>query len=474
MMQDLRVALIAGSMSNFSDEGPAVYRLHQEDLRSLAPTLGVELQVYDEIITTEQAAMEIRKDLDRKDFDLVLLFHPTYIVGDLVFELLKSNIPIGLWAVEEPTRDGPLPLASLVCLNQNISIAHHCFGDRGKRVKWFFGGVNSQYFRPRFEITVKALRAVRELRDAKVAQIGKIADGFRNMYYDERAIHRALGVDVVRGIEIEDVLAAAAKVDNALVEAETARIYASCSAVRVDTAKITDSVRIYLAVAALCREHGFKALAFSCWPKLGAMKNMTACLSDALLDSAGIPTACEGDLLSAISMLVLTTLSGKPVAVMDLPAFDTEDDSLLLWHCGSAPFEMASDAGVACRHHYRSEFADEPDFVKLGPIMDLMYDPGDVTVFRLTGEGDRFYYFTGQMTDAAKPSWYGSRGWVSGLKLYGQPIRSADLMNTLFVNGVQHHYPMVLQDVGKYLEEFAYWLGLEKIRRTDYQDYLQV
>jgi L-fucose isomerase-like protein len=459
-------------MPNFSDEGPLIYRQCQEDLQALADRIGVDLTVYNEIILTEQAAMQVRKDIDRQDFDLVLLFHPTYIAGDLVFELLKTEVPVGLWAIEEPARDGPLPLASLVCLNQNISIAHHCFSDRGRRVKWFFGDVSSKTFKPRFEITAKALCAVRELRDAKVAQIGKIADGFRNMYYDERAIYQTLGVDVVRGIEIEDVLAEAAKVDKALVEAEAKRIYTGCSAIRVDDAKITDSVRIYLAVAALCREHDFKALAFSCWPKLGALKNMTACLSDALLDSIGIPAACEGDLLSAISMLVLTTLSGEPTAVMDLPAFDPEDDSLLLWHCGSAPFEMANEMGVACRHHYRSEFADEPDFEKLGPIMDLVYRSGDVTVFRLTGESDRFYYFTGHVMDTDKPSWYGSRGWVNGLKLYGESVSALDLMNTLFVNGAQHHYPMVLQDVSPYLEEFAYWLGLERIPRTDYQDYL--
>ena len=473
-MENLRVALVAASMPNFSDDGPLIYRRHQQDLRGLAGTLGLDIEVYDEIIMTEQAAAEVRRDLDRRDFDLVLLFHPTYIIGDLVFELLKVRAPVGLWAVEEPTLDGPLPLASLVCLNQNISIAHHCFGDHGRKVKWFFGGVTSRYFGPRFEITVKALRAVRELRDAKVAQIGKIADGFRNMYYDERAIYCTLGVDVVSGIEIEDILAEAADVDDALVRAETERVRAACSAIRVDEVKIVESVRNYLAVAALCRRHGFKAVAFSCWPKLGAMMNLTGCLSDSLLDSIGIPAACEGDMLSAISMLVLATLSGEPTAVMDMPGFGVESDSLLLWHCGSAPFEMANQAGVACRHHYRSEFADEPEFEKLGPVTDLIYKPGDVTVFRLTGESDRFYYFTGRTTDNGKPSWYGSRGWITDLKLYGKPIGVMDLLNTLLASGVQHHYPMVLKDVGKYLEEFAYWLGLERVKPITYQDYLYV
>jgi hypothetical protein len=461
-------------MPNFSDQGPVLYRQYQADLHALASKLGVSVTVYDELIVTEQRAMEVRKELDMGDFDLILLFHATYIIGDVVFELLKARAPMGLWALEEPQKSGPLPLASLACLNQNTSIASHFFGPGGRKVKWFFGSVAGRYFRPRFAITVAALRAVRELRDARVGQVGQIAPGFRGMYYDERAIYAALGVDVVRGIEVEDVLAEAARVDEGLVRTEVGRIKSLCAAGRVSEDKIIESARIYLALRDLCQRNNLKAVAFSCWPKLIASRNLIPCLANGLLDSAGIPVGCEGDVLSTISMLILSSLSGQPVAVMDMPAFDTEDDSLLLWHCGSAPPEMADGRGVVCRHHYRAEFAEQPDFEKLGPVMDLVYRPSDVTVFRLTGEGDRFYYFTGRISDKEKPSWQGSRGWTGELRLYGERISSIDLMNTVLVNGIQHHYPMVLQNIGPSIEEFAYWIGLKKVARVEYRDYLSV
>ena len=122
--------------------------------------------------------------------------------------------------------------------------------------------------------------------------------------------------------------------------------------------------------------------------------------------------------------------------------------------------------------HY---FADYAESVKnCGPITDVIFKEGDVTVFRLVKESGHFYYFTGKFFDENKPSFHGSRGWVNDLRLYTEPIKSMDLANTLLANGLPHHFPMVMGHIGKYLEEFAYWLDLKKITRKDYQDYLYI
>jgi len=473
-MEKIKVAVVAGAMKMYPDEGLKIYSKCQKDLQRLSKELDFGLTVYKELIIEEKKAMGIRRDIDSKDFDFVILLHPTYITGDVVFELMKTKAYFGLWAVEEPTKEGPLTLTSFVCLIQNTSIAGHCFKESKKKFKWFFGDVESKYFKPRFKITIKALTAIKNLKDAKIAQIGKIAEGHRDNYYDEREIYKNLGVDVIRGIEVEDILAEAEKVDEELIRKEVDKIYSTCSEIRVKDIKIIDSVKIYLATKRMCEENNFKAIAFSCWPKLWDFNNVTACLSNSLLDSIGIPAACEGDILSAISMLILNILSGKPSAVMDFPVFDDEDDSILMWHCGSAPFEMADSRGVICRNHYRAEFAEKPEFRDLGPITDIIYLNSDITIFRLTGESEYFYYFTGKTFNEGKKSWNGSRGWVGNLKLYDKPIKAIDLVNTILLNSIQHHFPIVLKDIGKYIKEFAYWLGLKKVKRIDYEDGLDI
>ena len=246
----------------------------------------------------------------------------------------------------------------------------------------------------------------------------------------------------------------------------------NCTISRIAEEKIVDSVKIYLAVKKVCEKENYDAVAFSCHPKLISIKEMVGCLINSRLNSTGIVAGCEADVLSTISMLILKFITKKVVAVMDLPKFDESDDSLLLWHCGSAPIEMANNGGVILDKHY---FADHVDDIKnCGPVTDLIFKEGDVTVFRLVKESKHFYYFTGKFFNEGKKSFNGSRGWINNLKLYGEPIKSMDLVNTMLVNGLPLHFPFVMGNVGKYLEEFSYWLDIKKIKRVDYRDYLYI
>ncbi len=473
-MEKLNVALVAGTMQMYPGVAESIYSKHQKDLLDLSKELGFNLKIYKELLTTEKRAKEIRKDIDSKDIDFIIIFHPTYISGDIIFELMKTKADIGLWAIEEPDEEGPISLTSFVCLMQNSAIAGHCFKKDKKRFKWFFGNRKGKYFKPRFEITIKVLTAIKNIKNSKVAQIGEIARGHRDSYYDERTIYENLGVEVVRGTEIEDIIDMAKKMKGKAVDREVENIRSLCSKIRVDDSKIINSAKTFLAVKKICEEKGFHAVGFSCWPKIWEFDNLAACLSISLLNSAGIPASCEGDVLSAISMLIMKYLSGEATALMDFPKFDDTDDSLLLWHCGSAPVEMSDQEGVSCDQHFRGAFEDKGEFADLAPVTDMVFKESDITVFRLSGEGDEFYYFTGKTFNDGKKSWVGSRGWVKNLRLYNEKIKVIDLVNTILLNSIHHHFPIVLKDISKYLKEFAYWMDLKKISRIDYDDSMDV
>ena len=76
--------------------------------------------------------------------------------------------------------------------------------------------------------------------------------------------------------------------------------------------------------------------------------------------------------------------------------------------------------------------------------------------------------------ERGKKTFDGSRGWVSDLKLYDKSIEVLDLINTMLVQGLPHHYPMVLQNAGGLVEELAFWLGLKKISPVPYRDYMYI
>jgi L-fucose isomerase-like protein len=417
-------------------------------------------------------AESVRKELDDKNIDFCLLFHPSYIIGDFVFEIMKARANFGLWAIDELREDGPMPLASLVNLSQNAGIAKNNFAGNPKKIKWFFGSADSKYFKPRFEITVKALRAIKSLENARVAQIGKLADGHINHIVDTKEIYKNLKVNVSRDFEVEDIMALGEKISPAEVDAEYKKLMSAVKIGKASEEKIRYSVQMFLAINKVAKENDYSAIAFSCWPKLMPKKEMVGCLVNSMLNSIGLPGGCEADVLSTISMMVLSSMTNKPVATMDLPKFDEKDDSLLLWHCGSAPKEMANSRGCICDKHYFAEY--DETIQNCAPITDIIFRKSDVTVFRFFNDASSFYYFTGRFFDENKKAFNGSRGWVGDLKLYQEPIKAMDLANTMILNGLPHHYPMVMENVGACLEELGYWLGLSKARKLPYQDFLYI
>ncbi len=471
-MKKLKVGFVAGFMEGFSEEKLKDFSTYQKKLDKLSDDLNFELITFKDIVLTVPQAAEARSFLERNQVDFVLLFHPSYIHGDLVYEILKVDAPVGLWAIEELRDTGPMPLAAMVSLEQNCSMAVHNFLAKPKKFKWFFGDIDGRYFKDRFEITMKALGAVKNLKNTRVGQIGKLADGHINHKVDTRQVYANLGVDILRDYEVEDVLELSQKVPAKEVEKEMAYVKDSCTIGKVSEDKVIESVKMYLAVKDICIKENYSGIAFSCWPKLMPKKEMVSCFVNSRLNSAGIATGCEADALSTVSMLILKYLTGNITAVMDLSRFDDSDDSLMLWHCGSAPLEMANSGGLTLDKHYFAEYSES--VANCGPITDLVFRKGDVTVFRLVKESGHFYYFTGKFFDEKKPSFNGSRGWVNDLRLYGEPIGTMDLANTLLSNGLAHHFPMVMDNAARYLEEFAYWMGLKKIKRLDYRDYLYV
>ena len=473
-MKKLKIGFAAGFMDGFSTVGLEMFAEYQKKLDEMAGERNFEVIHFTKPMLTVQDARKIRNELDAQQVDFLLLFIPAYIIGDQVYEVMKAHADVGLWAIEEPRDEGPMPLASFVNLSQNASIARNYFKGDGKKVKWFFGPIDRPLFKPRFEITVKALSAKKNLRDARVAQIGKLADGHINHYNDVRDIYRSVGVDVSRDYEVEDIIAMAEEMPDDVVAEELERLNSQTTSKRIGKDKIELSVRMYCAIKNLCEDQEYDAVAFSCWPKLMPLKGMSGCLVNALLNNAGIVAGCEADVLSTVSMLALHYLTGSPTVLMDLSRFDMQDNTLMMWHCGTSPFDMADGSGVRLDRHYFADYTKDDRLKDAGPITDVVFRPSDMTVFRLIGEADSFYYFTGKTLEHGKKSFDGSRGWVSNLKLYDEPIEVLDLINTMLVQGLPHHYPMVLENTGGLIEELAFWLGLKKISRMPYRDYMYI
>lgn len=481
MMLKLKIGLVGASQLSFPGDKEAAFRRGAEDLRHLSGELGFDLVVHPDTIITREDALRAVAGMEAAGIDFLLVQHTSYAAGELAPVLAGiRGVHVGFWAIPEGAADGAVPYNSLCSINMHMGIVAYYLRDRGIRIKWFYGTAEDAEFRRRLQITVCALTALKNLRRARVALVGGVAPGFNDLYDDERRLLRRFdGLYVNRLHEYGEIKERAL----AVPDAEAARVAAAMEAASCGYADeaarrtLLVAARVYLAYRAFIDENRYDAVAISCWPKFQDDFQYSVCSVIGQLNDEGTVAACEGDLLSAVSMLALRYLSGEDIpTLMDLSAFDEEDESVLLWHCGPAASRYCRGGGYRLGCNY-SGMAHEPGkgvTARCGVVRDMVFDEGPFSAMRLTGECDRLFQMGGWFMPAGKPSFHGSRGWCHRLTYAGEAIGARDLLNTILCNGFQHHFPLVAGDYTEEIQEFAAWLGLRPLPRVPYAAHLQV
>ncbi len=136
--------------------------------------------------------------------------------------------------------------------------------------------------------------------------------------------------------------------------------YMDLSSVR--SGELEKIMRIYYAMRKLVADKGYTGIVIDCFPLI-VKYHVTPCIPVALMNSDGIPTACEGDYHSLIMMYLSLALTGRPGWISN-PSGITRDGYLRFAHCTIAPtlgrdcwatthFETGHHYAVACRYRYR-------------------------------------------------------------------------------------------------------------------------
>jgi hypothetical protein len=137
------------------------------------------------------------------------------------------------------------------------------------------------------------------------------------------------------------------------------------------------------------------------------------CASFGLLTDRGIPTTCEGDILSAVSMLALKYISNYTPILMDMSNIDEKDESVFLWHCGVASKCYAKKDTFRLEDHFNPG-PPKPDggWHIMAPIAAMEFDPMRVTIMRFTHESSAMFLMGGDIIDG-KPGHDGDGSAIS-------------------------------------------------------------
>lgn len=475
-MEKLKVCLVSAVQTSFwGSEKKEYEKYYLPEMKKLADKLDFELCFLEEPIPDGKASeIAKKKILDMKP-DFLMIQVSTFAAGEILLPLVDTGLKIGLWGVPEVTDNGAIPNNSFCGINMYGSIIKQYIGPQ-TRYKWFYGRIEDPMFIERFKITVSALKALKQLQGAKVALVGGIAPGFHDFYYDERLTFSKLGVRVNSLIEFSDIKDKALSYKEEEIKelvTEMKKEY-TCLSKDMDQEHLENSVRVYKAFEDLIKDGGYDAVAISCWPKFRKELGIVVCSVIGRLLDHGYLAACEGDVDSVITMMILRNLSGQQPMLMDMSKFDEEDQSVLMWHCGSAPNRYADKSGTILEGHYKpGSHITCMDNIKVVGVNNMYYKKCPVTVARLTNDYKNMLVFSGEFIDKEDRSYDGSRGWVGNITSEGESIKIKDLVNTVLVQGYQHHYPIVEGNVEKELRELMAWLYIDPLEYIKYKEYMQ-
>ncbi len=475
-MDKLKIGYVGVSIpSYFADEYKQSERA-MSGLSKLAEELDFDLYAVRKTAMNAEDAEEARRELVANKVDFLMLENAGCSQGQQLIPLSKVCSRMGLWATPEPRLHGDIQIHSLVSMSMYASIMKTYLAQYNIPYKWFYGQPGDDMFERRFRVTVNALKAIKGLSQSRIGWIGGLSPGFYDMIFDERKLEHRFGVRVFTH-ELMEIVQLAKKYDEAKAGAVVSDMRGGASAVEVSDEAMNKGGRTYLALKEMAQREGYNALAVECWPKFQAFYGIAPCMAYSWLGSEdGMAVACEGDVLGALSMLMLNFLSPAKGSstLLDIASLDGTNSSLQLWHCGVSPRHFANSEGIRWIEHptLGRKAPGEPRF---GVSGDQVFGAQSTTVSYVGRDGDTLLSLNSEIVEKPDtPGFAGTRGWFTQFKLNQEPIDLWDLMNTLTVHGQEHHYAVVQGDVSSELLEIAAWLKMDLIKRVPYRDYLQI
>lgn len=472
MSEKVIMGLTAAVHPGMPGDDVGVYHAIIPYMEKMAKEYDFELVVFPEPIRNENDGYKVQTFMDEQMVDFMMLFCPSLPFGRSILPLATVKSYIGIWAVPEPTKHGVLQLNSFCGLNMVGTIFANYFGTR--RFKWFYDYPDTNFFRNRFILTIKAMKAIKAIQNARIGQVGDLANGFENMYIDERVLQKKFGTYIQTRHTVEDIVRRAESYPESEVEKTMATILQEgrWNQEHVSPEHMKKMARVNTALNDFARENNYQALAISCWTKFQEIYDLAVCGVMSRLNQAGIVAPCEADIPSTVIMIILKALSGKIPTINDMVALDPSDNSVNLWHCGVAAQDWADSDGVTWDQHFNIGQYQNGKWYGKGVVADMNFKPGDITIATLNNDFNHLFVMTGSIMKDKKP-YYGSSGWVNNIRIAGHPTTIPELINTIMVNGVNHHYPTSYDNLYEELAEFAFWKDITIFQPVPYQNFMQ-
>jgi len=411
----------------------------RRDAADFFSTCGTEV-VLNEWVNGVESARATGARLRQNDVDLLAVTVPIWPGGDLVLELAKSivGLPIIIWT---PVSGKTNTLCGFYETTSDLKSV-------GVNFEPVFGKTNEA--KARIMSFARAAMIVRKLRTSRVAQIGYTPQAFVDVTGSELDLRARFGLEVPH-LDISEVYSKTSQVTQEEAQQVSSELKQKVGKVNVNEKELMVPAKICAAVDKIVAKYKLNGYALSCTPMCYELAH--PCLALSRSTEAGVVGSCEGDLPSAIMLLIMHEITGNPPAVFDIDSGDIERNVLNLWHCGHlAPSLAESPSNISITPPLFGKDVMGPGAVLFFPIK-----PGKVTIATLSGKADRMFFTSGEALRVDGEKGFGA---YSEVKL---DCNLVDVLQTLARNGSGHHLCVVHDDIRRELEDFCRILGISAI-----------
>lgn len=447
MHRKVTVGVVIGSRAFFS---PAPCRDARSEVMAQLEQLGIEAIILpyeatengavQSIADAELYARHFKAHADRIDGLVICL--PNFGDEIAIIELVnraKLNLPILLQASnDEIDKVSVSQRRDAFCGKISVTNNFWQYGIPFTETTSHTCDLSGAEFRGDLERFARLCRTVRGLRGARLGAIGARTGAFQTMRYSEKLLQDA-GITVVT-VDLSEVMGAAGAIpdDDPDLRAKMERIRAYGTVPgHITETQVRTQAKWTLAVNRWIAENECDASAIQCWRSLQDNFGCATCLTMSMMGEELMPSACEVDIMGALSMYALALASGAPPAILDWNNnYGTEADMCVCTHCGNFP---------------RSFTGDRPEISELDVLGSVIgkskcfgavkgkVKAGPMTFFRLSSDDRagslKCYLGEGEFTDHP----FAMDGGIAVTRV--KDLRR--LMRFVTQNGFEHHVAMV-------------------------------
>jgi L-fucose isomerase-like protein len=340
--------LIVGTRGFFNAELAAAAR------GKLLATL--EAEGYDYVITPEEAtpcgAIETREharlcaDLFKRhadEIDGVIVVLPNF--GDELgvvqtLDMARLDVPVLVQACDdELDKLSVSERRDAFCGKLSVCNNLYQYGIPFTNTTYHTYAIDGREFVKDLDFFARVCRVVKGLTQARIGAIGARPAAFQTVRFSEKILQDT-GITVVP-VDLSEIIFAA----QALRDADEA-VQAKLAAVReygvipssIPEQNILKQAKLSVVIDRWMDENECDASAVECWDSIQKNYGCATCLSMGMLGDRLLPSACEVDVVGAVSMYALLLASGNPPAFQDWNNnYGVDRDMCINTHCSNFP-----------------------------------------------------------------------------------------------------------------------------------------